>query len=638
MNQINRYFFLNTYHTNPPKERLDFEKLLNDKNSEDEILTILIACNQRNIQNYLKHSMIKKFCNNLAIEIDEDSIKKLQNEAILRFLQSNNKSRILNLISKLKNNNIIFYEEEQNIRISLGGDKNISFSKSQPTPNKIDFSSDNVYLNFTNNIRNKIEDSKNIYLKNKTLEILDNFIKEKIFSIAVLGLEDSGKQTLIKALNETNNIDKTNAILHISNTESKPKAPSKNILEILAFYDKNNMEIERHIKLESYITKQNIDMFSIPAICNPYTKIYAQNIINNASLILYLIDVNKKINNKDIEIIAGIFKENKSLAIVWTHFDLINPNTLKTIKKSVVKKLYEYLKRYNISEIEIQTKIDFICTASNISLMYLQNREDLALSKGFRVQDSGIYELQKYIKSTLFSEKNTKSISKEILFRLNSAIKIYIQNLQKEPIDFHIDDDLIQSYKNNLEIIKNNINHNILVSLNIIFESISQDNSKANKKILLKIKITDLLNNIFKMGEKDFEKINLQFLHKIKHSNELNKKQLEVVILKLNILKSHLKKIFVLDNKFLISQIIETLNENENLNSKDILITKKVIMENLCLESKIDSALKNAKNAIDSITNILEMRFQYSPNEIKDRISQARQLLNSLIVINNEYN
>lgn len=645
MNKVSKYFFLNIYNTNPPTKRLSFDKLdklIENKDDEDGLIAILIACNKRNMSNYLQHSIIKNLCDKLNIEVNEDSIKELQNEAILHFLQSNNKKRILSLISKLKNNNIIFYEEEQNIRISIRTDKNISLTKTpqMQIENKFNFNENNAYMDFINNLRAKIEGVQNTYLKNKTSNALDDFIKKAIFSIAILGLKDSGKQMLIEALNEISHIDKTNGILHISNKnlESNIK-PSKEILEILEYYDKENIEIQNNLYLQSQITKQNIDIFKSPSYCNAYTTIYAQTIINRASLILYLIDVDKEINDKDIEIIVDIFRENKLLAIVFTHFDLINPDELKIIKKSIMNKLYCILKRYKISEIEITNKIDFLSTASNISLMYLQDNQDLALSKGFRQQDSGIYILQKYIKEKLFGKKNIKLIIKDMLFILTSEIKIYIQMLQRKTIDFHIDESLIQDYKNNLKSIKNKIDKKILVSLNVAFEAVSQNDSRIDKKILLKVKITDSINEIFKIGKKDFEKINIQFLNKIKYSNELDRKQLEVVILRLNMLKFLLKKTFILDNNLLISQSIKTLNKRENLNKKDMLIIKKAIMCSLNLEEKIDSAILEAGESLNDIKNMLGMEFPYNPNEIKNEITHARQLLNSIIMMNNdEYN
>lgn len=645
MNKISKYFFLNIYNTNPPTKRLSFnklDKLIENKDDEDGIIAILIACNKRNMPNYLQHSIIKNLCNKLNIEVNEDSIKELQNEAIFHFLQSNNKKRILSLISKLKNNNIIFYEEEQNIRISIRTDKNISLTKTSQMQieSKFDFNENNAYMDFIDNLRAKIKGVQNTYLKNKISNALDDFINKTIFSIAVLGLKDSGKQMLIKALNEISHIDKTNGILHISNKNAESSIkPSKEILEILEYYDKENIEIQNNLYLQSQITKQNIDIFKSPSYCNAYTKIYAQTIINKASLILYLIDVDKEINDKDIEIIIDIFRSNKSLAIVFTHFDLINPDELKIIKESVINKLHCILKRYKISEIEIINKINFLSTASNISLMYLQDNQDLALSKGFRQQDSGIYILQKYIKETLFGKKNIKLIIKDMLFILTSEIKIYIQMLQRKTIDFHIDEDLIQDYKNNLESIKNKIDKKILVRLNVAFEAVSQNDSRIDKKILLKVKITDSLNEIFKIGKKDFEKINMQFLNKIKYSNELDRKQLEVVILRLNMLKSLLKKTFILDNNLLISQSIKTLNTRENLNKKDMLIIKKAIMCSLNLEERIDSAILEIGKGLNDIKNMLVMELPYNPNEIKNEITHARQLLNSIIMMNNdEYN
>lgn len=645
MNKISKYFFLNIYNTNPPTKRLSFnklDKLIENKDDEDGLIAILIACNKRNMPNYLQHSIIKNLCDKLNIEVNEDSIKELQNEAIFHFLQSNNKKRILSLIAKLKNNNIIFYEEEQNIRISIRTDKNISLTKTPQIQieSKFDFNENNAYMDFIDNLRAKIEGVQNTYLKNKISNALDDFINKTIFSIAVLGLKDSGKQMLIKALNEISHIDKTNGILHISNKNAESSIkPSKEILEILEYYDKENIEIQNNLYLQSQITKQNIDIFKSPSYCNAYTKIYAQTIINKASLILYLIDVDKEINDKDIEIIIDIFRANKSLAIVFTHFDLINPDELKIIKESVINKLHCILKRYKISEIEIINKINFLSTASNISLMYLQDNQDLALSKGFRQQDSGIYILQKYIKETLFGKKNIKLIIKDMLFILTSEIKIYIQMLQRKTINFHIDEDLIQDYKNNLESIKNKIDKKILVRLNVAFEAVSQNDSRIDKKILLKVKITDSLNEIFKIGKKDFEKINMQFLNKIKYSNELDRKQLEVVILRLNMLKSLLKKTFILDNNLLISQSIKTLNTRENLNKKDMLIIKKAIMCSLNLEEKIDSAILEIGKGLNDIKNMLGMELPYNPNEIKNEITHARQLLNSIIIMNNdEYN
>ena len=112
MNKLSKYFFLNIYNQNPPNKRISFENLLENKKNEDEILAILLCCNRRNISIFLQHSLIKELCDKVKLEINADSIKILQNEALLHFLQSNNKKRILSIISKLRANHIIYYEED----------------------------------------------------------------------------------------------------------------------------------------------------------------------------------------------------------------------------------------------------------------------------------------------------------------------------------------------------------------------------------------------------------------------------------------------------------------------------------------------------------------------------------------------
>lgn len=626
MNKLSKYFFLNIYNQNPPNKRISFENLLENKKNEDEILAILLCCNRRNISIFLQHSLIKELCDKVKLEINADSIKILQNEALLHFLQSNNKKRILSIISKLRANHIIYYEEEQNIKITIGGDRNnINNLNIKDTKYNTDFLENNHYIALINTITNLTKDIESTYLKQKIKDIINH---NKTFNIAVLGLSGSGKTTLIKALNKTDSIPQSKGITHISN-KSANFTPNDDALEVLKYYNKNDLNLQNDVFIQSAITNCNIDIYDIPSICNPFTKVYAQNILNNANLILYVIDVSKEISDIDINNIAFIFKETKNITIVWSHFDLISSDELRIIKKSVTKKLYFVLKRYKIKEVEIINKLDFIATASNIAMMYIQNRGHLALSKGFRVQDSGIHQLSNYIKEHIFNNKEQLKIThKELISTLSTQLKIHIQMMQNIGDEIHFNDELIEEYKAELKKIKYKIYSKITAMTKIILESVLQQNSRINKQILLKIKINDLMNDIFKDSFKLFEMATLNFLNNTKSSVTLNKRQKDIMVLHLNMLKNEIKRIFILKNPFLINAIAELLNSN--VSKENFIYARKCIMICLDIENKITLALNKAKQSLSNIEESLKLE------QNKDDLKQTRRILTSLITLNKE--
>ncbi len=626
MNKISKYFFLNIYNQNPPNKRIPFNEFLDNKANEDEIIAILLCCNKRNMSIFLQHSLIKKLCNKIQLEINEDSIKILQNEALLYFIQSNNKKHIISLISKLRASHIIYYEEEQNIKNTIGNDKNIVNEKNiKDIRNDIDFLENNNYIELINTITNITKNIESKDIQQKIKYIINN---NKMFNIVILGLSGAGKTTLIKALNKTDAIPSKNGITLISSKNTNFIA-SDAMLEILRYYNKSDLNLQNNIFIRSDITNCNINIYEIPPICNPFTKIYSQNIINSANLILYIIDISKEISDIDINNIAFIFKETKNIIIICSHFDLISSDELKIIKKSITKKIYFTLKRYKIKEVEIINKLNFIATAPNIAMMYIQDKGHLALSKGFRIQDSGIYKLNNYIKDHIFNNKEQlKTTHRELVSTLSTQLKIYIQMMQNNSIEVQFDHQIINEYEIELKRIKNKMYSKITAMTKIIFESILQQNNRINKQILLKIKVSDSMNDIFIDTSKSFETATLKFLNNIKSSINLNKRQKDIMALHLNILKNEIKKIFIFKNPFLINAMADLLNSN--INKENFMYTRKCIFICLDIENKITMVLNKSKQCLNSIEESLKTKHN------KDNLKQAREILMSLITLNKD--
>ncbi|QJC33137.1 ribosome biogenesis GTPase Der [Enterobacteriaceae endosymbiont of Donacia clavipes] len=162
---------------------------------------------------------------------------------------------------------------------------------------------------------------KKIYsYKNYINELSNNIEKKNKIKLAIIGLPNVGKSTLINSIiNEKRMV--------VSNI---PGTTRESILVPINNFNNMNKNIilidTAGIKKKNKI-KNKIEKFSI---------LESYKMIKKSNIILYIIDGEKKIFcNKDISIIQNIISKGKSVILIINKLDLITLNDIKHLKKLI---------------------------------------------------------------------------------------------------------------------------------------------------------------------------------------------------------------------------------------------------------------------------------------------------------------
>ncbi|MGA1933715.1 dynamin family protein [Arcobacter sp. YIC-464] len=135
--------------------------------------------------------------------------------------------------------------------------------------------------------------------------------------------------------------------------------------------------------------------------------------ISQCDMMLHLMNVSQSATLKDVEFIidALLYQNISKLLIVITRADTVTKEQLQEVIEYTKSSIQRQLKAQNKdSQLDYILKtIKFIPISGKMALLHRTGREQEALDAGFTIEDTGILEIENYLKETLFGSNSQKS-------------------------------------------------------------------------------------------------------------------------------------------------------------------------------------------------------------------------------------
>ena len=305
------------------------------------------------------------------------------------------------------------------------------------------------------------------------LDEVSQYINNQKFSIGITGVMNAGKSTMLNALMgkeilgsavvpETANLTivkydtKSSAKVFFWNTkEWNTIVRSANELESIAAFveetqkifkeelndyikdesrsqevDINNLalytsaeksgkkcNLVKYVELKSNLSflQNGIEIVDTPGLDDPViqreeiTKEY----LAQCDLMLHLMNVSQSATLKDVEFIidALLYQNISKLLIVITRADTVSKKELQEVIDYTKSSIERQLKAQNKdSKLDyILNTIKFIPISGRMALLHRTQREEEAINAGFKLEDTGILEIEAYLQETLFGANSSKS-------------------------------------------------------------------------------------------------------------------------------------------------------------------------------------------------------------------------------------
>jgi len=210
----------------------------------------------------------------------------------------------------------------------------------------------------------------------------------------------------------------------------------------------------KYVELKSDLRflEDGIEIVDTPGLDDPViqreeiTKEY----LNQCDLMLHLMNVSQSATLKDVEFIidALLYQNVTKLLIVITRADTVSKEQLEEVITYTKTSIEAQLKAQNKdSQLDyILRNIKFIPISGKMALLHRIGREEEALKAGFKIEDTGILEIEDYLTETLFGKSSSKTdlIIKGVKTQLRKAI-------EKELKSFNYDLILLNKSKEELE-------------------------------------------------------------------------------------------------------------------------------------------------------------------------------------------
>ena len=177
-------------------------------------------------------------------------------------------------------------------------------------------------------------------------------------------------------------------------------------------------EVELYLPLE--FLDGGVSIVDTPGINDPIVQreIITLEYLSSCSAILHLMNAKQNTTQKDIEFIGDALIDQgiSSLLVVITRID-----TLGSSKQEIDRRLAEiivhaktnleiYLNKRSKDDIsDILAKLEFLPLAGKFALQHRIGESEKALKKGYELKDTGILEIENYLNSMLFGEKNERA-------------------------------------------------------------------------------------------------------------------------------------------------------------------------------------------------------------------------------------
>ncbi|WP_419777030.1 dynamin family protein [Malaciobacter marinus] len=431
--------------------RKNYEKYL-PLNSFNSLCTKIINKTPNNINELyqLQYNLIEEIINyeNNNISILHNAFEYLKNEKIIT---NSDNEKLISLFDPSEIN-----KKEINSDIFI--DDNLNFNEHKAEISKI--------IEELKEIFNK-KDLK------QELEDTINYINSQKFSIGITGVMNAGKSTMLNALmgkeilgsavvpetanltivkydknpsanvfywnkeewnkiensaneiesikdfvNETKSLFKDELDNYIKDDTRSDKVDIENLASFTsAEASGKRCNLVKYVELKSDLNflKDGIEIVDTPGLDDPViqreeiTKEY----LSNCDMMLHLMNVSQSATLKDVEFIvdALLYQNISKLLIVITRADTVSKEELEEVinytKTSIKRQLHNLNKDSQLDYI-LKT-IKFIPISGKMALLHRTGKEKEALEAGFKLEDTGIVEIENYLFESLFGKNSSKT-------------------------------------------------------------------------------------------------------------------------------------------------------------------------------------------------------------------------------------
>lgn len=597
---------------------LDLRSEFNDPNLLDSAeIAIILSANEDNFERYLHLNEFVQILKKTRLRADIFSIQLAQIQSLnavqMGFVAKNDLLKALKLLHKISNQELVvdFIEKMQNFK----PDKKNKF-----------FSNCNE-LNVINEKMQELSDDEEITSKLKNA--LEKF-NQQSFTIAVTGVMNSGKSSVLNALLKTqilgtSNIPETaNLTLLRCGKDNKAKLyfwdkkEWQNIVKNIKDDEKMNLtlqQMQEKYKLDEYIKEENLSKeIKLSELCeyssaqNPLSLLIKQielyatleflkanitivdtpglddifiqrelvtnNFIKESDFLIHLMSCTQSLTQKDSEFILSCLLDSRitKFLILISKADLLNQEELNEVIDYTKNTLKKRLNERNFDENFVE-KIDFLTVSAQKASEFYENKAGQDV-----LEESRIVELENYLYEQLFSGQKSKFIL--------AAYKKELLLLGKELIlRYETQNSAFQSQSN----ISNKENESLLNESKQEEERLVQAQKDIDKFIIQLEKENVLPSNILQLLAKKLEE---RIFDELKYSFEK----------KIKLDKIRLINIFDRSFKDEITDILRDLN-HQSLKKFDFL------KENL--GAKYEFLRENLQNDIEEFKNKLSTHLNF---------------------------
>lgn len=529
---------------------LDLRSEFNDSNLLDSAeIAIILSANEDNFERYLHLNEFVQILKKTRLRADIFSIQLAQIQSLnavqMGFVAKNDLLKALKLLHKISNQELVvdFIEKMQNFK----PDKKNKF-----------FSNCNE-LNVINEKMQELSDDEEITSKLKNA--LEKF-NQQSFTIAVTGVMNSGKSSVLNALLKTqilgtSNIPETaNLTLLRYGKDNKAKLyfwdkkEWQNIVKNIKDDEKMNLtlqQMQEKCKLDEYIKEENLSKeIKLSELCeyssaqNPLSLLIKQielyatleflkanitivdtpglddifiqrelvtnNFIKESDFLIHLMSCTQSLTQKDSEFILSCLLDSRitKFLILISKADLLSQEELNEVIDYTKNTLKKRLNERNFDENFVE-KIDFLTVSAQKASEFYEKKTGQDI-----LEESRIVELENYLYEQLFSGQKSKFIL--------AAYKKELLLLGKELIlRYETQNSAFQSQSN----ISNKENESLLNESKQEEERLVQAQKDIDKFIVQLEKENVLPSNILqllakKLEERIFDELKYSFEKKIK--------------------------------------------------------------------------------------------------------------------------
>jgi GTP-binding protein len=473
-----------------------------------DLLALLLSCDEKNLDEFMALAEFRTILKKLGVGLDIFSIQSAQ----LATLKALNEAKIssdelVTYLQKLRDEKIIGHEKFDFLIKFISKNSNQNKAENSNAKPKDHFHKSLDFLNEINEKASMIDEDKEFLLALKNAKKRSN---ETLFNIAVSGIINSGKSTLLNALLNksvlgTSNVPETinlTILKHASNSHAKVNFYSPDELEKLGLSSKNLPASSVEISLDEIknytssssktanlvksvelyddleLLRDNVCIIDTPGIDDAIVlrEQITTNFMKECDLLAHLMNASQSATQKDALFLKKCLENSHivRVAIVLTHADELDAKdineTLNYVKKAIGEQINDI-------------KIDYFALSAKAYL-------DGALN-------SGVPEFKEYLYDVLFGKDSKKSalILNSYQKELQNILKTKLEATKAEILELKAFGLELEALQNEQANIKNSLNENF-IKLERLLEGELKKLDDKNAKDIYKMGLEALLQNL----------------------------------------------------------------------------------------------------------------------------------------------